>query len=97
MTFGMEMNLPYDVNAILKDKKLGNNAKQHMNEIIENINLANDIAKENIEKNQEKSKERFDQKTKVPDFKLFDKVLIKSNKVPIGLSRKLVEKYQGPY
>lgn len=97
MTFGMEMNLPFDVNAIPKDKKLGHNAKQHMNEIIENINLANDIAKQNIEKNQEKSKERFDQKTKVPDFKLFDKVLIKSHKVPIGLSPKLVDKYQGPY
>lgn len=68
-----------------------------MNEIIENINLAKDIVKQNIEKQQEKSKERFDQKTKIPDFKLFDKVLIKSHKVSVGLSPKLVEKYHGPY
>lgn len=89
--------LAYDVNAIPIDKKLGNNAQQHMNEIIENINLAKDIAKQNIEQQQEKSKERFDQKTKIPDFKLFDKVLIKSHKVPVGLSPKLVKKYHGPY
>lgn len=68
-----------------------------MNEIIENINLAKDIAKQNIEKQQEKSKERFDQKTKVQYFKLFDKVLIKSHKVPVGLSPKLVGKYHRPY
>lgn len=51
----------------------------------------------NIKRSQEKSEERFDKHAKVPNFKLFDKVLIKANKIPFGLSPKLAEKYQGPY
>lgn len=65
MTFGMEMNLTYDENAIPKDKKLGNNAKQHMNKIIENINLANDIAKQNIEKIKKNPKSTLIRKPKL--------------------------------
>ena len=97
MTFGMEMNLPYDVTAMPDKKKLSKNAKQQVHELIENISLAKEIAEENIKKHQQKYKERFDQNAKVPNFKLFDKVMIKTHKVPVGLSHKLVDKYQGPY
>lgn len=45
----------------------------------------------NIKRSQEKSEERFDKHAKVPNFKLFDKVLIKANKMPFGLSPKLAE------
>lgn len=92
MTFGMEMNLPYDVTAMPDKKKLSKNAKQQVHELIENISLAKEIAEENIKKHQQKYKERFDQNAKVPNFKLFDKVMIKTHKVPVGLSHKLVDK-----
>lgn len=38
-----------------------------------------------IRKTQEKSNDRFDKQTRIHDFKLLDKVLIKSNKIPVSL------------
>ena len=58
MAFGVEMNLPFDVNAIPKEKTLKNKAKYQMQEIVENIQVAKEVATENIRKSQEKSKER---------------------------------------
>lgn len=94
MLFGTEMNLPFDANNLPKDNKT---SKFELQEIIQNLKTAHEIASKNIQKSQEKSKDRFDKHAKIPDFKLFDKVLIKSNKTPVGLSPKLAEKFQGPY
>ena len=97
MVFGIEMNLPFDIHKIPKDSHLSQNSKEQLQQIFSNLQTVHEVASKNIKKSQEKSKERFDKHAKVPNFKLFDKVLIKSNKVPIGLSPKLAEKYQGPY
>lgn len=78
MLFGTEMNLPFDANNLPKDNKLTKTAKFELQEIIQNLKTAHEIASKNIQKSQEKSKDRFDKHAKIPDFKLFDKVLIKS-------------------
>lgn len=55
------------------------------------------IAKENIRWHQEQNKIRHALEANVPNFQLGDLVLIKVNKVPKGLSRKLFNKSEGPY
>ena len=97
MVFGIEMNLPFDIHKIPKDNHLTQNSKQQLQQIFSNLEIVHEIATKNIKKSQEKSKERFDKHAKTPTFNLFDKVLIKANKIPVGLSPKLAEKYQGPY
>ena len=42
-------------------------------------------------------KERYDKNTKVPEFRLRDRVLLNEHVVPVGRSPKLVDKYNGPY
>ena len=64
---------------------------------MENLKITKEIATENMEKRKDKAKQRYDQHSKLPTFQLFDKVLLKNHQVPIGLSPKLVDKYDGPY
>ena len=96
MVFGIEMNLPFDTNVVPKDK-LGKNAKHYIEEVLENLKITQDIATQNINDRKQKAKQRYDQHSKEPKFRIFDKVLLKVHQVPVGLSPKLVEKYEGPY
>lgn len=53
--------------------------------------------KENEKHFQQRNKARYDQKTKIPDFQIGYKVLLKIHKVPKGVSRKLYDKSGGPF
>lgn len=44
-----------------------------------------------------KQKIKRDQKAKTPDFKVGDVVLKTINQIPVGQSRKLYNKFEGPY
>ncbi|CAG2189208.1 unnamed protein product [Mytilus edulis] len=96
MVFGKEMNLPFDASVLPKDN-LSKDAKHHLEEIISNLKITQDLAAENIKLKQAKMKERYDKNTKIPEFRLRDKVLLKEHVVPVGRSPKLVDKFNGPY
>ncbi|CAG2257357.1 unnamed protein product [Mytilus edulis] len=91
-----EMRLPFDV-AIEPKNNLQKNAKEYINEVIENLRITREIAKENVKIRQEKSKEYYDRKTAEPEFRLHDKVLLRLHRTPVGKSPKLIDKYEGPY
>lgn len=55
-------------------------SKFELHLIIQNLKTAHEIRK-----TLEKSNDRFDKHTKIHDFKLLDKVLIKSNKTQVSL------------
>lgn len=74
MLFGTEMNLPFDANNLPKDNKLTKTSKFELQEIIQNLKTAHEIASKNIQKSQEKSKNRFDKHAK----SLISSTLIKS-------------------
>ncbi|CAG2214770.1 unnamed protein product [Mytilus edulis] len=95
MVFGKEMNLPFDASVLPKDN-LSKDAKHHLEEIISNLKITQDLAAENIKLKQAKMKERYDKNTKIPEFRLRDKVLLKEHVVPVGRSPKLVDKFNGP-
>lgn len=96
LVFGEEMRLPFDVSLQPKDN-LPREAQENIQEVLQQLKVTNEIAQSNIQKHQARNKERHDLNTKLPDFQLGDKVLIKINKVPKGLSSKLHDKADGPY
>jgi ribosomal protein L19 len=47
-----------------------------------------DVARSNVELTQSKNKEYYDKKTKLPNFKVGDRVFLKVEKVEIGKKKK---------
>lgn len=96
LMFGDDMRLPFDTSVIPKES-LGNDAKQYLKHILENLKISQQVSQENEKHYQARNKARYDQKTKIPDFQIGDKVLLKIHKVPKGVSRKLYDKSGGPF
>lgn len=96
LLFGRKMHLPIDTNLIPKTS-LGQNVQQYFEQLIERLRIAQEIARSNMTKQQDKSKARHDLHAKTPTFKLGDKVMLKHEKVEKGLSPKFVVKWIGPY
>lgn len=96
LVFGEEMRLPYDVSLQPKDS-LPREAQENIQEVLQQLKVTNEIVQANIKIHQERNKERRDINIKLPKFQQGDKVLIKINKVPKGLSIKLHDKADGPY
>ena len=96
LLFGKEMNLPFDV-AVTPKENMGRAAKEHIAEVIDNLKIAKKIASNNVTRHQEINKENYDKKTKEPEFRIGQRVLIRVYKTPVGLSRKLQDKSDGPY
>lgn len=69
--------------------RLSKTSKFELHLIIQNLKTAHAIRK-----TQEKSNDRFDKHPRIHDFKLLDKVLIKSNKTPVSLE---LEKIKWPF
>lgn len=96
LMFGEEMRLPFDVSLEPVDN-LGRDARAFMQEFMENLKVAHNLAQENQRHHQAKNKSRHDLKATEPNFKLGDLVLFKVNPVPKGYSSKLYDKANGPY
>lgn len=65
--------------------------------MLSRLKLFTSIAKQNLETVRSKTKARYDVKTKVPNLKLHDKVLLRNPVVKPGQSLKFIYKYSGPY
>ncbi|XP_046329556.1 uncharacterized protein LOC124113317 [Haliotis rufescens] len=65
--------------------------------IIDNLKVAQEIARENIAIFQKKSKAHHDQKVALPKFQVGDTVLMNNQKVKKGCSLKLTRKWTGPW
>ncbi|CAC5362605.1 unnamed protein product [Mytilus coruscus] len=73
LLFGKEMNLPFDVDVQPKDN-MGKEAQEHIQEVIEKLKIAKEIATDNVTRRQEKNKEHYEKKEKEPDFRVGQKV-----------------------
>lgn len=96
MVFGRQMRLPIDCSLIPKDN-IPKTVKQYIDEIKENIETSQQIAKVNLAESKEKQKEYHDRKAEIPNYRIGDKVLLKNHKTKKGESQKLTAKYKGPY
>ena len=67
LALGREMNLPFDIQVTPKDS-LQREAKEHIHEILSNLKITQELARQNIAEKQMKSKEYVDKTTKEPSF-----------------------------
>ena len=96
VVFGREMKLPIDV-ALTPKPSVGKNNRRYLAEVLENIDLARQIASQNMKQAQENYKQQYDKRAKDPNFELGDKVLLHCPKVPLGLKKRFHRQWTGPY
>jgi hypothetical protein len=96
LLFGKEMTLPIDTDLIPKST-MPKQHKKFFEDLLDRLALGKTIAKDRMIEKNEKTKIRYDQNAKVPDFQFNDKVLKKSDVTKPGLSSKLSQKWEGPY
>ena len=95
LLFGRECRMPLDI--ALMPRTGNKNVDSYLQEMIENKEVAAEIARENILKSQVKYKGQHDKKAKVPKYQLGNQVWLYCNRTPIGLSPKFYKHWVGPY
>ena len=88
LVFGRKMSTPPDIDLLPK-KLLPVSFQQHLNETISNLQVFQEIAEQNVRKNQIKYKTVHDRKAKETDVRVCNKVLMTNLAVPVGLVPKL--------
>ena len=96
LMFGREATLPTDLN-FNPGKKLSPKIEDHRVRIVEQVRLAQQLAKENLQKAQRKDKHYYDQKASKSNIKVGDEVWLHNKARKKGLSPKLMAKWIGPY
>ena len=96
LLYGRECRLPIDV-KLLPPSDLSTSVLEHRKRIVENIERSQNIARENIQKAQQKMKMHYDKRAKKRDFEIGQSVWVYTPKVKKGLSKKLMHLWHGPY
>lgn len=96
MVFGKEMSLPLDV-ALLPSEELHKAPDAYVKELIYKVKIIQEIAQQNVKDVQKLNKQRYDKKTKEPQFQIRDQVLLKIMKRTPEKKHKLQPKWEGPY
>lgn len=96
MLFGKEMNLAFDTQIIPKET-MGKDAKQHFDALLDELKMVEDTAKQNVSQKREQTTATNNVKSKEPSFRMLQQVLVKVEKTPVGFSKKLHAKWEGPY
>ena len=90
--FGRAMRTPINC-ALLPKASLGQSVKEYLSELQNALKLS----KENTTKAKQKQKHYYDKKSVEPRFTVGQKVLLEVFKTDVGQSRKLTNKFEGPY
>lgn len=96
MLYGREMRLPVDTVLQPKDH-LPQDYKIHLGRMLQNLETCRKLAKENIERAQQKYKHQYDKRAKPTTFRTAQRVWLYCTKVPTGRAPKLHRKWVGPY
>ena len=96
LMFGRTMRTPLDC-ALLPKNSLGQSVKEYLSEIQSALKLSIEVAHENTTKAKEKQKQYYDKSTEEPQFTVGQKVLLEVYKTDLGKSRKLTNKFEGPF
>ena len=93
---GRNMNLPIDTSLVPKPS-LGANVQQYFEQLISRLKIVKELARSNMENAQAKAKHIHDAQAREPTYNVGDRVLLKKEKIPQGLSTKLTDKFDGPF
>ena len=96
LLYRREPLLPMDV-SLLPPTDPTSSIAEHRRRIVTQIELAQQLAKENIMRAQQTMKKRYDERSQPPGFIAGDKVWVFTPKTFKGLSNKLLHNYNGPY
>ena len=96
--YGREVRLPIDVKLLPPvDDDVTTSVFEHRKRIVEKVELAQNLARENVQRAQQKMKDYYDRNSKQPVFEVGQRVWIYTPKTKKGLSRKLLHNWFGPY
>ena len=76
---------------------LGTSVLDYRKRVVEKVELAQNLARENLQRAQQKMKDYYDQKTKEPVFEVGQLVWVYTPRTRKGLSKKLMHNWLGPY
>ena len=93
---GRHMHLPID-NILDNRPSVTGCLHQYIEDMTKNLHIIRDTAKRNILKHKEIFKERYDRKSKIPNFRVGQHVYVTVEHIPVGVSRKLYPRYSGPF
>ncbi|VDI15195.1 Hypothetical predicted protein [Mytilus galloprovincialis] len=96
MVFSRECRTPIDT-VLTTPLNVGPDARLFIDGLHSNVVLAREIAKENSLEAQKKYKAQHDKNAREATFKIRVKVWMDTKTTPVGYSRKLCNKWQGPY
>lgn len=96
LLYGRECRLPMDVN-FLQPGDVSSSISEHRQRIVENVERSQNIARENIQKAQQKVKAHYDRIATDRNFVVGQKVWVYTPKTKKGLSKKLLHFWHGPF
>ena len=96
--YGREPRLPIGVKYLPPaTDDLSISVIDYRKRVVEKVELAQNLARENLQRAQQKTKDYYDQKTKEPVFEVGQRVWVYTPRTRKGLSKKLMHNCLGPY
>ena len=96
--YGREPRLPIDVKYLPPAADdLSTSVLDYPKRAVEKVELAQILARENLQRAQQKKKDYYDQKTKDAVFEVGQRVWVYTPRSRKGLSKKLMHNWLGPY
>ena len=77
--------------------ELSTSVLDYRKRVVEKVELAQNLAREHLQRAQQKMKDYYDQKTKEPVFEVGQRVWVYTPRTRKGLSKKLMHNWLGPY
>lgn len=96
LIYGREPRLPIDI-SLIPPEDPSSSIAEHRTRIVKQIELSHDIARQNIQRAQQKMKEYYDRNAAHPTFEIGERVWVFTPKTKKGLSKKLMHIWYGPY
>ena len=96
LLFGRDMVTPLDT-ATLPTTAVTGTAQQYVETLLQNLQMAPDIATENVKCTASINKEAYDNKAKDSPFFVGQMVMLRDEHIKTGDSGKLHQLYKGPY
>ena len=95
--YGTHMVLPLDNDLEVPSSGKYADAENYVKQLVPKVQIMRKIAQENVEQSQVQYKTQYDKNAKEPSYEVGDRVWMSNPIVPKGQSKKLVQKWTGPY
>ena len=96
LLFGRSPRLPLDT-SLIAPTDLSSSIAEHRKRIVQQIERAQNLARENNQRAQQKMKAYYDKTARMPSFEIGQRVWVYTPRVKRGLSKKLAHLWFGPY